>query len=40
MESVSRNTYFVKTHSDGLCLDNFDLRCKLLRLVVMTVFIM
>ena len=37
METVSRNTCFVKTQSGGLCPDNFDLRCKSLRFVVMTV---
>ena len=32
IETVSRNTRFLKTQSGGLCLDNFDLRCKSLRL--------
>ena len=37
METVSRNTSFVTTQSGGLCPDNFDLRCKSLRFVVMKV---
>ena len=35
METVSRNTSFVKSQSGGPGLDNFDLRCKSLRLVAM-----
>ena len=35
MEAVSRNTCFLKTQSGGLGLDNFDLRCKSLRLAGM-----
>ena len=35
METVSRNTCFLKTQSGGLGLDNFDLRCKSLRLAGM-----
>ena len=35
METVSRNTCFLKTQSGGLDLDNFGLRCKSLRLVGM-----
>ena len=37
METFSRNTCFVKTQNRVLCLDDFDLRCESLRLVVMTV---
>ena len=32
METVSRNTCYLKTQSGGLGLHNFDLRCKSLRL--------
>ena len=32
METVSRNTCFLKTQGADLGLDNFDLRCKSLRL--------
>ena len=35
METVSRNKSFLKTQSGDLGLDNFDLRCKSLRLVGM-----
>ena len=35
METVSRNTCFLKTQSGGLGLHNFDLRCKSLRLAGM-----
>ena len=35
METVSRNTCFLKTQSGGLGLDNFDLRCKSLGLAGM-----
>ena len=35
METVSRNTCFLKTQSDGLGLNNFDFGCKSLRLVGM-----
>ena len=35
METVSRNTCYLKTQSGGLGLDNLDLRCKSLRLVGM-----